>query len=218
MDYWPWDLLTPREERWRLQGVAMSGGVSLAGSTRVARTDGGGIWVGEQSFLLTSRDQIKAARAIEASLDGGVGQIVAWSFEAPFAPEGLTLSEVPHSDGAPFGDGSAYLTAPYGATTTADAALRATVLPITMISGVVQGGERFSIVHPTKGWRRYTVSRVDGDEITIRPPLREAASSGTELNFLRVGCACRLANPEEFFGAMDAARIIDVTARWVEAF
>lgn len=218
MDFWPWDLLTPRSELWRLQGMTLNGGVTLAGTATVGRTDGGGIWVGEQTFLLHARDQIKAARAIEATLDGGVGKIVAWSFEEPFAPDGLSLSEVPHSDGSPFSDGSEYLTVPNGAVTTADAALRATTLSITMVAGVIQGGERFSIVHPTKGWRRYTVSRVEGDEITIRPPLREAALSGTELNFLRVGCACRLANPEEFFGALDASRIVEVTARWVEAF
>lgn len=218
MDFWPWDLLTPQTERWRLQGVTLNGGVTLAGTTTVGRTDGGGLWVGEQTFLLHTRDQIKAARAIEASLDGGVGKIVAWSFELPFAPEGLSLSEVPHSDGTPFSDGSEYLTVPHGAVTTADSALRATTLTVTMISGVIQGGERFSIVHPTKGWRRYTVSRVDGDQITIRPPLREAAAAGTELNFLRVGTEARLANPEEFFGTLDPSRIVPVTALWVEAF
>lgn len=217
MDFWPWDLLTPNVERWRLQGVTVNGGVSLAGTPRVSRTDGGGIWVGEQTFLLHGRDRIKAARAIEAGLDGGVGEIVAWSFEEPFAP-GLTLESVPHSDGSPFSDGSEYLTAPHGAVTTASAALRATTLSITMVSGVIQGGENFSIVHPTKGWRRYRIARVDGDEITIRPPLREAVEAGTELNFLRVGCACRLANPEEFLGALTPERIVEVTARWVEAF
>ena len=218
MDYWPWDLLTPSSENWRLQGVTISGGFTVSGGTRMMRTDGGGLWVGEQTFLLHDRERIKAARAIEASLDGGVGQIVAWSFEDPFAPLGLALGSVPHSDGTPFGDGSEYASVPHGAVTTASATLRATSLSITMISGVIQGGERFSIVHPVKGWRRYTISRVEGGVITIRPPLREAIGIGTELNFLRVGCVCRLANPDEFMGALGTDRIIDATARWVEAF
>lgn len=218
MDYWPWDLLTPRRELWRLQGVTINGGVTVAGTTGLARTDGGGIWVGEQTFLLTTRDQLKAARAIEASLDGGVGKIVAWSFDAPFAPGSLSPSIVPHADGTPFSDGAEYAVAPEGATVTAACALRATQLPITMLSGEIQGGERFSIVHAIKGWRRYSIARVIDGVIEIRPPLREAIPSGTGLNFLKVGCACRLANPDEFFGALDPSRIVEITARWVEAF
>lgn len=218
MDYWPWDILTPRQERWRLQGVAINGGVSVAGTTNVSRTDGGGIWVGEQSFLLTTRDQIKAARAIEAALDGGVGKIVTWSFEEPFAPGDLVASLVPHSDGAPFGDGSLYSTVPVGATVTADCPVRSTTIPLTMLDGTLQGGEHFSIIHAVLGWRRYRVARIDGGAAVIRPPLREAITTGTSLYFARVGLACRLANPDEFFGALDPSRIMEVTARWVEAF
>lgn len=218
MDYWPWDLLTPRQERWRLQGVALNGGVNVGGNTTVARTDGGGIWVGEQSFLLTTRDQIKAARSIEAGLDGGVGQIVAWSFERPFAPGELTASSVPHSDGASFGDGSLYSSIPAGATVTADCPLRATIISLEMISGALQGGEHFSIAHPVCGWRKYRVCRVGEGTAEIRPPLREAITAGTSLYFIRVGLVCRLANPDEFFGALDPSRIVEITARWVEAF
>lgn len=218
MDHWPWDLLTPRQERWRLQGVALNGGVNVGGNTTVARTDGGGIWVGEQSFLLTTRDQIKAARAIEANLDGGVGQIVAWSFERPFAPGELTAADVPHSDGSPFGDGSLYASVPAGATVTTDCPLRATIIPLTMLSGVLQGGEHFSIIHPVHGWRKYRVNRVGDGTAEIRPPLREAVTAGASLYFIRVGLACRLANPDEFFGALDPSRIVEITARWVEAF
>lgn len=218
MDYWPWELLSPRQELWRLQGVTISGGVTTAGTAGLARTDGGGLWVGEQSFLLETIEQIKAGRAIEAILDGGVSPIVAWSFEAPFAPGTLAPSLVPHSDGAPFSDGSEYSMAPEGATVTAACALRSTHLPITMISGMIQGGEHFSIIHEGKGWRRYRVARVRDGVIEVRPPLREAIPAGTGLNFLKVGCVCRLANPDEFFGALDPSRFVEVTARWVEAF
>lgn len=218
MDHWPWRLLTPRHERWRLQGVALNGGVNVGGNTTVARTDGGGLWVGEQSFLLSTRDQIKAARAIEASLDGGVGKIVAWSFEKPFVPGNIGAVSIPHLDGVPFGDGSFYASAPAGATVTTDCPLRATIIPLAVLSGELQGGEHFSIKHPLCGWRRYRVNRVGDGTAEIRPPLREAISAGTDIHFIRVGLACRLANPDEFFGALDPSRIVEVTARWVEAF
>ncbi|MFC5370937.1 hypothetical protein ACFPIF_00120 [Brevundimonas faecalis] len=218
MDHWPWDLLTPRQERWWLSGVTMSGGTAVAGTVRPGKTDGGGLWVGEQSFLLSTREQIKAARAIEANLDGGVGKIVAWSFEEPFAPGDLVVSSVRHSDGAPFGDGSLYGSVPAGATTTADCALRSARIPLAMLSGELQGGEHFSVIHATYGWRRYRVARVGDGYADIRPPLREAIPAGTALYFIRVGLSVRLANPEEFFGALDPSRIVEVTARWVEAF
>lgn len=218
MDYWPWDLLEPIKDRWTLHGIALNGGVNVGGNTTVARTDGGGIWVGEQSFLLTEYDQIKAARAIEACLDGGVGQIVTWSFEKPFVPGSLTAADVPHADGAPFGDGSLYESVPAGATVTADYPLRATIISLTMLSGVLQGGEHFSIIHPVRGWRRYRVARVGDGSAEIRPPLREAVTMGTPLYFARVGMASRLANPDEFFGAIDGNHVVEITARWVEAF
>lgn len=220
MDYWPWDLLRPSTDRWVLRGQTTNGGTSLVGTPHLGRADGGGLWVGEQTFVLNGRDAIKAARAIEACLDGGVGKIVAWSFEAPFAPTGLTQSNVPHSDGAPFGDGSDYLGSPAGGFTTASAALRATRLQVSVLAPL-QGGEHFSIHHTTKGVRRYRIARIEGDGIEIRPPLREAITAGTELFFLRVGCLSRLMNPDDFIEALDSASGGDFThakAQWVEAF
>ncbi|WBT04802.1 hypothetical protein PFY01_09030 [Brevundimonas vesicularis] len=179
------------------------------------------MWVGEQEILVHGRDAIKAVRAIEACLDAGIGKMVVWSCEKPFAPGDLSLPDVPHSDGTAFGDGSQYASAPAGATVAVSAPKRATVLTIAMIAGVIQGGENFSITHPTKGTRRYRVARVEGDEITIRPPLREAVAVGEEINFLRVGCVCKLANPDDFLDGLDAQRgreIMVAKAMWVEAF
>lgn len=217
-DVWPWALLTPRAERARLQGVAMTGGQSVGGIVRSSRLDGGGLWVIEQDFFFHSRAQIKAARAIEAGLDGGSGEIIVRVFEKPFAPVGAEGSTVPFSDGSTFSDGTEFASVPVGATLTASAALRAASLSLTMIVGALEGGERFSINHATKGRRLYTVARVNGDEITIRPPLREACDSGTELDFAQPSVVCRLANPDDFMGALNTARHIEATAVWIEAF
>jgi hypothetical protein len=101
--------------------------------------------------------------------------------------------------------------------TTASAVLRATT--VTVADGsVFEGGERFSINHVTKGRRLYEIVGVSGDDLTIRPPLREAVASGVYLDFLQPGVVCRLANPDEFMGALAADRIAEVTAVWVEAF
>ena len=222
MEYWPYDLITPTTDRWWLRGVTINSGITTAGTAPAIRTDGGGVWCGEQTFTVWGREEIKALRALEAALDSGIGHIVAWSYEFPFAPGELTVGVVDHENGQPFGDGASYNSAPAGATIAADAPLRATLLEIVMISGVLQGGEHFSVDHPTKGKRRYRVTRVlEDDQIEIRPPLREAVVEGDEMNFLRVGCRCRLANPEEFMGALDAATggdELEARALWIEAF
>ncbi len=221
MEYWPYDLVTPTTDRWWLRGVTINGGITTAGTAPAIRTDGGGVWCGEQTFTVWGRDEVKALRALEAALDSGIGHIVAWSYEFPFAPGNLTVGVVGHEEGSPFGDGTPYASAPAGATIAADAALRATILTLVMISGELQGGEHFSIDHPVRGKRRYRVRAVDGDQVEIRPPLREAVVEGDELNFLRVGCRCRLANPEEFMGALDAQTggdVLEARALWIEAF
>lgn len=217
-DVWPWDLLPPRAERARIQGVAMTGGPSVSGQVRSTRLDGGGLWVIEQDFFFHTPAQIRAARAIEAKLDGGAGEIIIRVYEVPFAPTNAVATEVTFSDDQTFSDDTSFLTVPTGATTTASAALRATSLSVTMITGTLVAGERFSIEHATKGRRLYTVARVDGSTITIRPPLREACASGTPLDFTHPGCVCRLANPDDFLGAMNTAHHIEASAVWVESF
>ena len=42
------------------------------------------------------------------------------------------------------------------------------------VGSALKGGEVFSIEHDTFSHRMYTVAKVDGSDITIRPPLREA--------------------------------------------
>lgn len=217
-DVWPWALLTPRAERVRLQGVSMTGGQSVGGIVRSSRLDGGGLWVIEQDFFFHSPAQIKVARAIEAGLDGGSGEIIVRVFETPFMPAPADGSTVPFSDGSTFSDGTEFASVPVGATLTASAALRATTLSLTMIVGALEGGERFSITHATKGRRLYTVARVNGDDITIRPPLREACEIGAELDFTEPGVICRLANPDDFMGALNTAHHVEAPAVWIESF
>jgi hypothetical protein len=217
---WPYQLLSPRTENWNLSGVAINGGVSAAGTSSSTRTDGGGLWVGTQNFLLSTRAQIKTLRAIAAALDGSVIPIVCFSHERPYAPTGSEAYVAPFGDGAPFSDSSEWSgEAPVIATSEA-AALRATTLSFATLAGELEGGERFSISHPIMGPRRYVISSVDAaaGTMAIRPPLREAVGAGVVLNFIDVGCVCKLANPEEWIGDMQTDGTVEVNARWVEGF
>jgi hypothetical protein len=212
---WPYDTLTPRQERARLQGVSMMGGQSVGGTSQTIRLGGGGMWVIEQTFLAHGSG-VKLARALGSLLDGGATDIVVRVSEQTYGPTGLAITDVPFSSGALFSSGVGFEVVPPGAVTAASAALRATT--VTVADGsLFQGGERFSVNHTTKGRRLYEIVGVDGDDLTIRPPLREAVASGVDLDFLQPGVVCRLANPDEFMGALAPDRIAEVTAVWVEA-
>ncbi len=225
---WPWDLFPPASERFRLGAVTITGGVSVGGQVRMSRTDGGGLWVCEAGEIdLFGRSTIKTARALEAQMDGGCTPIVVPAFEYPFQPrvDDTVSVGVGHSDGSTFSDGSLYASRAMEAVLAEAAALRATrliVMPIRL--GPLEGGERFTIDHPTRGPRLYTIATVAAPdeagavEITIRPPLREAASAGADVDFDHPRCVMRLANPNEWLSALDALHEMTATPVWVEAF
>lgn len=197
----PRDLPPPRTERWRLQGVAINGGTTVAGMAPVSRTDGGGLWVCEQSFLLSTSAQRKAARALIAQLDGGSRSII--------LPR--------HAEDGPGGEWDvdiAFATA---------AALRATSATVNVtVSLPLTGGEPFSVNHPGKGWRTYDIATAGelaaGQQaITFRPPLRQAATDEA-LEFQQPACVMRLANADECLGALDATKIVEFNPVWIESF
>lgn len=203
---WPICLFPPKPVRWRLQGVALSGGVSTGGTASMARTDGGGLWVCEMSGVwLRTREQLKEARAIEARLDGGVTKLIVpdRDFHLGPRPPGVNW--------------------PISATATA-AALRATEITIDFEHGApATGGEHFSIDHPTHGRRMYRISEVverlsTTQTVKIRPPLREAISDSTLIDFDRPSCTMRLSNPDDFFGAIESGRTAQLSPVFMEAF
>lgn len=204
MDF-PADDMKPRMERWRLGAVTIAGGVSVGGVSRLARTDGGGLWMCEQSFLLATDRQHKAARAFEAYLDGGVATVDVPRYVGGTGP-------------VPEGGGWAPVIA-----FAVPAALRATSADVAVAVGLpLTGGESFSITHPTKGRRLYvvvaaTALTAGAQTITFRPPLREAVTVEA-LDFQTPSCTMRLANPQEFMGALGVDGLAEASAVWVEAF
>lgn len=221
MDYWPRQLFPAAEVRWHLQNRVIGGGMPVVGPARMTGTDGGGLWVCEMTGIwLRKREQIMAARALDAIMDGGLQSIVVGSCEARFARWAVSSESVPHSDGSPFSDDAFYAGASPTGLVSADAALRTTTLILDMPDGVsLIGGEAISIVHPIKGPRRYTIARVgDAGAVTVRPPLREAVTAGTAVDFSTGACVMRLANADDFFSAIRMGRFADLSPVFVEAF
>ncbi|MEH3121165.1 MAG: hypothetical protein PGN16_04160 [Sphingomonas phyllosphaerae] len=182
-----------RDVDFRRVGQITDGGTSLSGISEQIEVDGGGYWrLDATNGSTRTRETGLAWRALSDILDGGataVDVLVCDLFFAPVAGHPLT----PHSDATPFSDKSLYVSS--GASFTAAAApLRATRLTI---SGVAElpliGGEVFSIRHVFWGNRTYRIIGIEGDVVTIRPPLREAIDAGTELNFDTPRCQMHLA-------------------------
>ncbi|QXZ79669.1 hypothetical protein [Rhizobium sp. L51/94] len=123
------------------------------------------------------------------------------------------VNGIPHSDGALFSDTSGYSQATVWGKVIEDAPLNAGQLHLRIYnpSRPLRWSDWFSIYHSTKGWRAYrywqVVTRLDdGIEtisgtpnpyqeyiVALAPPLREAASAGTRIEFARPRCAMKLA-------------------------
>ena len=177
-----------------VQQNVISGGTSLNGVETVIATDGGGRWAAEYGNApLNRRDKIMSWRAARAMLEGGAVPIIFPICDARHQPVAFR-HHVPHSDGSPFSDESLYESGDCDVICFVDAPLRATsmVMEFRSLGRPIVAGERFSIDHPS--WRHllYEIKATDGVTVQFRPPLREAVSAGTEINFSDPRCVMRL--------------------------
>jgi hypothetical protein len=199
----------------RREGLTSSGGTSLSGYEDVIRTDGGGFVIAEFTNGETwERQDTLAWRALTDAMDGGAVAVVVHFCDRLHQPVGDRVA-VPHSDDTSFSDDTLYVSSGASASALAPAALRATSLRMTIISELpLLAGEWFTIVHPNWGERAYRVINIDGDTIQFRPPLREAITSGTPLDFDDPRCRMRLSGAPG--NPTNMGRFQTVTARFVE--
>jgi hypothetical protein len=214
----PTALFAPQSIRPQLLGGAVSGGQSLSGITQLAATSGGPFWGLELGGVtLNTREKMKAWRAVEAMSDNGATSFVVplcdrgnQPFLNPRRTDGFTGDKV-------FSEGTSWTISEITATASA-AALRATELTLASYSGgaTLVGGEHFTIVHPTLGARLYRIGSVSGATITIRPPLREAISSGTVLDFDNARCVMRVEG--DMSAALELLKRGTGSVRFLESF
>lgn len=233
MYLWPFRLLPPYAAKWSRVGAAMLGPVSIDGAQQQAsRTDGGGLWRLDCSFEAKTVDQILALRAWDAYLDAGTTEFIMPVLDLPFAPRPTIAGRPmkpgkPASASDPFGESGDYGSALMMASNVGAASLRATSITINMVQGSsIRAGQIFSINHAMKGWRKYNIQRVtsaDGNLFTVsfRPPLREAITDGTAIEFDIPRCVMRL-HPDSASNlaqSIDLLKIGDtVTAAFIESF
>lgn len=206
----PHALLREQDMSWDITSSTISPGQTGSGNFPLARLDGGGVWMAQlSSVVLEDPGHIKLWRQFGAIFEGGVVPFILPMCDRRHMPttvfEGeqiYSYGDIPHSDGSLFSDGTGYAQPLVVAETVGAASLRATTLTIEFASETVPtGGERFSIEHPTQGWRVYEIKTVTAlgsgqFTLTIRPPLREAVAAGTSLEFEEPKLVVRLASPD----------------------
>lgn len=189
--YWP-EILRPQNIKVDIAHRSLRGPSSQSGFTQVV-SNSAGIWTATyDSIPVYSSSMIKCWRALDSLIEGRLGiiSLPVWDFpRSPSATDDLgsniwNTSSVPHSDGAFFDDTSGYLTTWTNVTVGANATAGATTLQLTVGAPIVtlEPGHRFSI--NDRLYQIKTVSQTGGSAtVTIRPPLREAVSTGDFCNF-----------------------------------
>jgi hypothetical protein len=167
-------------------------------------------------------------RAVRQVCDGGVNAIVVPRNDALFRPWPTGVAQgdpdILHSDDSPFSDEATYYQPMIDVVTYAAADLRDTIIGLTLNNcGPLVGGESFSIEHPIIGWRLYEIATVEYSDathaaVTFLPPLREAISVGTIIEFDRPRCMMRLAQPSSMDLSINPWTFNSASVDFIETF
>lgn len=201
----------------------ISGGTSISGEEDVIQTDGGGrIEVTVDGVQLDDPETQRLWNAWDAYLSGGVNECLVplvtlgtgprpWAGNLPVEPSVIGDNDDTYPTIV------AYRAPLIRARLNADAALRATTLSVSVEQGsALQGGEWFSI-----GERAYRIERViarAGMAFTIRtdPPLREAVTAGTLVEFEWPVVKARLSPGTSLIAPLMIGMYGDASAQFVE--
>lgn len=183
---WPMQVLRPRVVAFDIAPRSLAGPSSVSGAGQTVASDAG-LWkVTLGDILVHNRQERLAFRAISTLLEGRLNPILIplCRGDQPVpagAVEAGLYGTVPHDDDTPFSDGTEYAGTVIDVVAASDAAFRAVSMTITVnYAGDIESGQNFSI-----GERLYRVRTFDPDtnELTFRPPLREAVTIGDQLEF-----------------------------------
>lgn len=217
---WPIGVLSPQDVMFDIAPRSLSAPASVSGQSQVVSSDAG-IWKAMfANIYVKGEARVLTFRAISNLLEGRLGTIL-----VPFCrgyqpvltePEGL-YEPVPHSDDTFFSDGSGYVGATVEATLVSGIAARSVSATLDIAyGGTLQPGQHFSIGE--RGYRLRTVVYTDADTaaITFRPPLREAATAGTRLEFDDPVVRMKLASDSEMDLELQLRRFGRPTVNFVE--
>lgn len=219
---WPEKVLRPQGVAFDVAARSLTGGATIEGAAQVV-SSAAGLWTATfERVSIRSRNQVLCARALSALLEGRTTPILVPTCRgyqpvpAGAVTDGL-YDAVPHSDETFFSDGSGYVGGVIDVQLSSTIVAGATTGQIAVnYAGAIEPGQHFSI-----GERLYRVKSIefsDATAATIKfwPPLREAASIGTRLEFDDPVCRMRLASDREFDLLLDGRRFGNPTVNFVE--
>jgi len=210
---WPRSVLKPKRDPFNIAPRTLAGPSSVSGVTQVTASDAG-IWKATFSDIIIRRGSpsVLAFRAIANLLEGRLRPILVPRCCAyqPFDPGGNGAADkVPHSDTSPFSDGGLYRSRSIDIRLTSNIPLRGTTANISLVTaGQLQPGMDFSIGERMYRIRTVQMTGTNTATITFRPPAREAAPAGSEMEFDYPVCRMRLASDSE----MDLD--LDLISQW----
>jgi hypothetical protein len=106
----PRKLLREADHDWNIVGNTATAGQTAASSVDI-RSDGGGLWSASlNNIQFWDHTFTLCWRAVRQLCNGGVNPIVVPRNDVAFSPfpDGLSLANLPHSDGTFFSDGMGY--------------------------------------------------------------------------------------------------------------
>jgi hypothetical protein len=216
---WPDKVLRPQDVAFDLAPRSLAGPSSVSNVSQVVSSDAG-IWKARFSnILVRDRASVITHRAVAALLEGRLGTILvplcrAYQPVPDGAVEDGLYDETEHDDDTLFDDDTGYITTVIDVVASADAAVRASSMNVTVNNaGDILPGQHFSI-----GERLYRVRTFDADtgDMTFRPILREAVTAGDKLEFDDPVCRMRLTTDDAMDLELTLRRFAQPTVQFIE--
>ncbi|MET3924610.1 hypothetical protein [Devosia sp. 2618] len=223
--HWPAGLLTPQSSPFDPRPFSRSGGRSLGGISRSARSDRG-FWQGSLKNIVFRRatqfDQARTWNAIRTALAGTSGLVAVpvcasrvWAADGfkDFAPRMTT-----HDDGTPFDDGTHYSQGNIDIEMASFAALGSTVINLRLNHAPTASGIRFSYQHAM-----YETGRILGQlaesvfQVEISTAIRAPIPASAQLEADRPTILCHLASDTEMDIEFPGAGMPRPSVAFVEA-
>lgn len=235
------NFLAPVRTTYDVTGSSVDGGRNGVGEGQSIEMSGGGIVTANyEDCKIKDPEHYEYVNWLGARLNGGFRFInvpIITDWFGPFPKFGRMptpiVTGIPHSDGSYFDDGSGYSQATVYGEITEAASLNAGIIRLKVygLSRPLRWSDWFSIYHPTKGWRAYrywdVLDTVDGSDgfggyseyqLAIAPPLREAVTVGTRVEFARPMFVAKFKSDFTLPSVVEAFFVTQQAIQFVEAF
>lgn len=230
------DLLGPERADVDIVGSAIEGGRNLLGeAASMELTGGGAVTMTYGGCKIVSKEQHEYINLLGARLNGGFRNMVVpiptdWWGPFPIIDRlpSPYVAAIPHSDGSLFETGDDFREETVWGSVAQNEALNSGEIRIatTGLSRRLRHSDWFSIEHPNKGWRAYRFWRVISEpaavngtyRLAVTPPLREAVTAGTRVEFARPRFVARFPAGFTLPSVTEAFFVTRQDIRFIEAF